>query len=418
MRSSLRKLVKYVREEYAFHFNFVSSAPGRADFLNTHQDYKGLPVVPVAIKLRAYMLPISWSDTFQIISLNLKEMELEYMDEFDVKDIVYREERWFGNYFRAVAKVFFERTGVAPKRCLKVALYSEVPIGAGLGSSATIEVAFAKLLAHIYGVNLSPKDIAEICYIAEHDELGIPCGRLDQYGSSFGGVIKLETRPPYSVERLPHMGLIFVIVDSGIKHSTAAIHPVRQKEIDLGLSELLSLNIPDSLRRKLALRYHEVLWDEITEEELYPYISKIDEVSAKRILFTLRMNSLTKLAISLLKGEIACKNLESLLGIPNEIKTLKGWRKRKVILGEIMNRQHELLRDLYDVSTPELEEIREAMLKAGAYGVKISGAGLGGALIALVDLAHAEAVLEEGIKAGARRGWISRACPGATIEIA
>lgn len=416
LRGSLRKLIKYAKEEYIPYFNFISSAPGRADFLNTHQDYKGLPVVPVAIKLRAYMLPVSWSTTFQVISLNLKEMGLEYVDEFEVKDIEYQRGRWFGNYFRAVAKVFFEKTKIVPSKCLKVILYSEVPIGAGLGSSATIEVAFAKLLAHTYKVNLSPKDLAEICYIAEHDELGIPCGRLDQYGSSFGGIIKLETKPPYTVEKLPHKGLIFVVVDSGIKHSTAAIHPVRQKEIDLGLSELLSLDLPVDLKKKLAPKYYEVSWEEISEDEIYPYINKINETSAKRILFTLKMNSLTEMAISLLKGEVKCRDLEELLGVPEEVRTLRGWRKRKLILGEIMNKQHELLRDLYEVSTPELEEIREAMLKAGAYGVKISGAGLGGALIALVDLELANKVLEEGIKAGARRGWISRTCPGATIE--
>ena len=323
MRKSIRYLVRYANENYGGHLKIVSSAPGRVDFLNTHQDYKGLPVVPVAIKLRAYMLAVHWDREFHIESLNLKEMGLDYKDTFPTHGIEYEEKGWFGNYFRAVVNTFIKKLGVKFEKGLRVVLYSEVPIGAGLGSSATIEVAFAKLLSYMYNIKLSPKDIAELCYFAEHDELKIPCGRLDQYGSSYGGIIKLETRPPYNVHTLPSKGLLFVIVDSGIKHSTAAIHPVRQ---------------------------------------------------------------------------------------------MKGWKKRKFIIGEIMNRQHELLRDLYEVSTPELERIRDAMLEAGAYGVKISGAGLGGALIALVDERNSKKVLSAGLDAGAVRGWISGVSPGASVE--
>ena len=417
MVSGLRRLVRYVRNEYALHMNFVASAPGRADFLNTHQDYKGLPVVPVAIGLRAYVLPVSWSDRFEVESLNLKEMELEHRDEFDVREVEYQGGKWFGDYFRAVAKVFFERTGIEPERGLRAVLYSEVPMGAGLGSSATIEVAYATLLAHAYGARLTPKDVAEICYTAEHDELGIPCGRLDQYGSAFGGVIVLETRPPYTVERLPSAGLLFVIVDSGVKHSTAAIHPVRQREIDRGLAELASLDLPEGLRRKLGARYYEVRWEEISEAEIKPYLKRISPTPAMRILFTIRMNELTKLAISLLRGRASYREVEEALSLPGGVRELRGWRKRKTVLGEVMNRQHELLRDLYEVSTPELEAIRDAMLEAGAYGVKISGAGLGGALIALADSETADRVLRAGLDAGAVRGWVSRPCPGACVEV-
>jgi len=81
-----------------------------------------------------------------------------------------------------------------------------------------------------------------------------------------------------------------------------------------------------------------------------------------------------------------------------------------------MNYQHELLRDLYKVSLKELEKIRDATLQAGAYGTKISGAGMGGSLISLVNSEKCKEVLEAGIAAGAPQGWISGIGEGAKVH--
>ena len=82
-----------------------------------------------------------------------------------------------------------------------------------------------------------------------------------------------------------------------------------------------------------------------------------------------------------------------------------------------MNYQHVLLRDLYDVSLPELERIRNAALTAGALGVKLSGAGLGGSLTALArDLKDAENILRKGLENGAKRGWIVKVDTGLRRE--
>ncbi|MHA1711639.1 MAG: hypothetical protein ACTSUS_06205, partial [Candidatus Freyarchaeota archaeon] len=85
---------------------------------------------------------------------------------------------------------------------------------------------------------------------------------------------------------------------------------------------------------------------------------------------------------------------------------VKGLSKMEA-LGEIINYQHELLRDLYEVSHPKLEEVRNAALRAGAYGAKLSGAGMGGSIISLASRDTAEKVLEAGMRAGAVKGWIS-----------
>jgi len=87
-------------------------------------------------------------------------------------------------------------------------------------------------------------------------------------------------------------------------------------------------------------------------------------------------------------------------------------------LARIINYQHELLRDYYDVSLPEIEELRNVMLKTGALGVKISGAGLGGCLIGLIpSIEVGEKVISEAISIGAKAGWIVSPDEGARIGV-
>jgi len=385
----------------------VVSAPGRADFLNTHQDYKGLPVVPVAVNLRTYAAAVEELDgQFEVLSLSLEREGEPCVDSFSLSPEL-RGGRWFGDYMRAVV-IALRRAGYEIPRGLRVAVDSDVPIGGGMASSAALEVAFAKLLDAYFNLGLTRGELAEIAFKAENEVMGIPCGRLDQYGSSFGGAILLHTKPPYRAEELPIGGLRLVIADSGIRHSVADIHPRRQAEIEAGLEELLRMpDLPPATRSKLGRRYWEPAWEELSLEELEPFLERIDEVAARRIRFTLLMHRYTLWAIQLIRS----RSLPP--GALEELRVEGGFMEA---LGRIMDRQHELLRDLYDVSLPELEEIREAMLAAGAYGAKISGAGLGGSLIALADEGEQEKVAAAAIEAGAKRAWIVGVDEGARVE--
>jgi galactokinase len=414
----------------------AASAPGRADFLNTHQDYKGLPVVPVALDLRTRMVAakIDSQRTIEVVSLDLQEKGADYEDTFTIgEDVKYGRRGFFGNYLRAVAKLALAtrkeeaKKGITRNLGLRVLIQSEVPVSAGLASSAALEVCFATLLNKAYNLGLGEKDLAEVSFQAENAELGIPCGRLDQYGSSFGGAILVNCKPPYNVKRIPFKDLCFVVVDSGIRHSTAEIHPLRQSELNRGLATLLdNKSIAAELRKKLSPRYDEASWIHLSEEELSPYLPTLDEVARKRILFTIRMQRSTELALSIMKREIGNKelavNAEKLAGLyellPSKRTFTSDSRTTKLqLLGSIMNYQHILLREFYDVSLPEIEKIREAMLQVKTYGVKISGAGLGGSLIALVaNRNEGQVALEAGLKAGARQGWVSNVGAGARIE--
>ena len=397
--------------------NIIASAPGRADFLNTHQDYKGLPVVPVALNLRTYMSGEFRDDNvFEIRSLDFQREGLEFQDMFSLGEVEYLREGWFGNYFRAIVKIL-EKRGLSRKlRGMRIHIKSQVPIASGLASSAALEVAFATLLNRMCKLNYKPRQLAELAYEAENVELGIPCGRLDQYGSAFGGIIKLDCKPPYRVEKLPVRDLTFVIHYSGVKHSTAEIHPRRQREIDDGLKTLMeSSEVPDKLKRKLGYRYDEPDWENISEEEISPYLNMLYDDVADRFRFTLRMQRSTEIALETLKGKKP-KPKEKTLTMERLWERIESKSSNIEILGEIMNYQHELLRDLYHVSIIKLEKIRDATLEAGALGTKISGAGMGGSLISLVHPEKSEIVLEAGVSAGAKQGWISGIGEGAKIH--
>jgi len=399
----------------------VASAPGRVDFLNTHQDYKGLPVIPVAINLHTYVFGKLWTrDVFRVRSLDLEALGEEATDTFPIIGGPVQERGWFGNYLRGVVNVLHKR-GLAPRlKGIDVIIKSDIPIGSGLASSAALEVAFALLLNHVFNLGYDAKNLAEIAYHAETQEVGVPCGRLDQYGVAFGGIVKLECRPPYNVEPLPFTDLTFAIIDSGIRHSTGDIHPFRQDDINRGLMALMeSKAVPRGLKARLGYRYDQPLWEKVSEQDVSPYLSTMDERSAKRILFTLKMHESTETALDLLRLKTPRRErVVNTLGekVWEAIMTKPENKRVYWALGEVMNWQHILLRDFYDVSLPELERIREAAIEAGAYGVKISGAGMGGSLIALVNNPEAGyKILEDASATGAKRGWVSGVGKGASI---
>ncbi len=374
----------------------VSSAPGRVDFLNTHQDYKGLPVVPIAVNLRTYVAVLEESALFEVESLNLREEGQEYRDRFGPEPQLLPG-RWWGNYLRSCVIALEKKAGVKLSKGFKALIYSEVPIGSGLSSSAALEVAFLKALDAFFNLGLSTQELAETAFYAENAVAGIPCGRLDQYASAFGGAILLYPRPPVRVEPLNIGSLDFVVVDSGIRHSVADIHPRRQSEINQALHMLLSFqDLPPALREKLAPDYSKARWEEITFDEVEPFLGRLPDRLAKRVAFTILMHESTMRAVNLIKSGSLSKEL----------------------LAREVNIQHELLRDYYEVSLPELEELRRAMMSSGALAVKISGAGLGGALFALTGEEEEEKikVIDAALKAGARKGWSLKPDQGAKLE--
>ncbi|MDM7275631.1 MAG: galactokinase family protein [Thermoprotei archaeon] len=418
------ELLEIVLNEFTGYFGedaeTVVSAPGRLDFLNTHQDYKGLPVVGVGVNLRIFVAARRRADNIvRVASGNLKDESLEFSDSFSLDRLRLVGGRWFGDYFRAALIVLMLR-GFSVEG-LDVWVRSGVPIGGGLGSSGSMLVAFIGVINEIFGLGMSRRDIAEAAYEAEHDVMSVPCGRLDQYSSAYGGLVIIETRPPYSAEKLDFNGL-FLVLDSGIRHSTASIHPVRQGEINEALKALLGANIPSDVKRLLGSNYWEPRWEELKIDILEPYLKSIPNVLARRIIYTIKAHESTVEALKLIRGErVNVEGVANALNINTE--HLKDYvskysDERMALIGYIMTYQHKLLSNLYEVSLPVLDRIVDLSVDMGAYGAKLSGAGLGGAVIALIpseDVGEAiamRAMSENLIK----RWWIVKVDEGLRVE--
>jgi galactokinase len=374
-------------------------------------------VVPVAVQLRCYAAgALNNSRVVRVASLNLREMGEDYRDEFSLDDLSLVGGGWFGDYVRAVVKSIMDYGRDVSG--MDVVVWSKVPVGAGLSSSASLEIAIAKLASELCGLNLDRRSLAETGYRAEHDIMGIPCGRLDQYASAFGGVIVLETRPPFRVEELKAGDLTFMITDSGEHRRITSVHPIRQNEINEALRILIEeVKPPHEIMQHLARNYYETRWDNLVDL-LEPYLENIEKRLADRIRFTLRMHKSTLYAIELLRG--AKPNREGFIKAVGEDfarECMIDFSDRLQVIGAIMNYQHILLRDLYEVSTPRLEDLRDTLLEAGALGAKISGAGMGGAIIALAkDIGSGEAIRRICVKKGYTLAWVSTPDEGARRE--
>jgi galactokinase len=400
----------------------VASAPARADFLNTHQDYKGLPAVPVGLNLRTRIAArIVESDTITVKSLDLEKYGEPSTDSFRIGTNDFLEKGFFGNYLRAVLNALAARERLEHLPGMELTIRSEIPVGSGLASSAALEVAFAALLNHVGKLGLSKRDLAEISYTAENRELGIPCGRLDQYGAAFGGIIKLDCRPPFNVESLPFRELTFAVADSGIRHSTLKVHSERQAEIDRGLHALMGAqNLPEQLRSKLGYKFDQPKWDEISESEVENSLAALDDKARRRILFTIRMNRSTSFALRILRCQpFSEADIEANLGAAtcNRLMRVSAMERDCYLLGEIMNEQQLLLRDLYELSLPRIEDMCAAASAVGAYGAKLSGAGMGGSIIALVKNEQTGGRVVDACKSvGAENGWTSKIGEGVSAS--
>jgi len=232
----------------------------------------------------------------------------------------------------------------------------------------------------------------------------------------------IETKPPYKTRTFMTTMFDLVAVNSGIKHSTGMIHPVRIRELSQGIRELmLNPHLPSKLRSLLSEDVYETKWSQLNLDELDPFLRELNPVSRKRILFTLKMHESTMLAIDLIENPSSrvVTRVEDFL-VKECVSCLEEASKtdNNILraIGGIINYQHILLRDLYDVSTNELEEIRRKALTAGGIGVKISGAGLGGAMLVLVE--NRETAIKvvkeiEGLSAGA---WPVEVDEGVRLE--
>ena len=345
--SSLRELFRSYFKTDAQIFR----APGRTNLIGEHTDYNDGFVMPAAIGAYCWIAGSARDDR----RLVLRSENFDEAVESDLASPSLRPTKSWSDYPIGVA-VMLERAGLKI-RGANLLIQGEIPIGAGLSSSAAIEVATAYALLSLSGhdvISVDRAKIARICQQAENEFAGMRCGIMDQFvslNSQEGHALLLDCRS-LEFEPVPiPKNVELVICNTMVKHSLASGEYNRRRADCEKAVRLLSSALP-GIR---ALR-------DVSLEQLARHKSLLPEVIYRRALHVISENArVIEAADSLKRGDIAT-------------------------FGRLMGESHDSLRDLYEVSCAELDLMVElANKQKGTLGARMTGGGFGGCTINLVD---------------------------------
>ena len=337
------------------------SAPGRVNLIGEHTDYnKGL-VLPFAIDARASVAAARNDDgVMRVVSAQRPgaPVELALADISPGSSDHDWSSYLFGVYW-VLAQSGLALGGV------DLALDSEVPVGAGLSSSAAVECATGLALAALFGHRLAPADLARAAQRAENDYVGIPCGLMDQMASATcraGNVLFFDVGAD-TTENIPFdtsaSGLSVRVIDTRAHHSLAdGEYAKRRASCEQAVAQLGL----DSLR-------------DIAFADLDAALDRLhDDVLRRRVRHIVTENHRVLAVVDRLRhGGVAD-------------------------IGPDLTASHVSLRDDYEVSSVELDLAVDAALSAGALGARMTGGGFGGSVVALVPDSAVDAV-EDGVAA-------------------
>ncbi|HOK98422.1 MAG TPA: galactokinase [Bacteroidales bacterium] len=324
----------------------IARAPGRVNLIGEHTDYNDGFVLPAAVdKEIVFAMQSNGTTSVRVFSIDMQESK-----EFALSQLV-PQQGWI-NY---IIGVFAELA----KRDVKVAgtdlvFAGDVPLGAGMSSSAALESALATGLNYLYNGGLSKLELALAAQAAEHNFAGVKCGLMDQYASIFGKtnhVIKLDCRTQlHEYYNFDFSEFMLVLCDTNVKHSLASSeYNIRRAQCESGV---------EIVRKK----YSQVKnLRDVTLDMLNEVKKDMDPVIFNRCEYVIEEND---------RVEKACKALTS-----NDFATF----------GQLMYQSHEGLQHKYEVSCPELDYLVELARKnPHVLGARMMGGGFGGCTINLI----------------------------------
>ena len=341
----------------------IYRAPGRVNLIGEHTDYNDGLVMPAALAFYTYVAAGVRSDD----KLNVYSIDFREARDFDFAALVPGPTGHWSDYVRGVAAVLRKRNISIEGANLVVK--GAVPIGAGLSSSAAIEVATAYALLGVSGIALGRLEIASICQQAEHEYAGTKCGIMDQFISCFGvanHALMLDCRSlDFQSLAIPESVRI-VICNTMVRHELAAgEYNRRRADCEAGVA-FLRQQLPEIK----ALR-------DVSLAQLDEYGTAMPDTVHRCCHHVISENARVLEAADALKQD----DLER--------------------FGRLMAESHASLRDDYEVSCAELDLMVELARKCrGVYGARMTGGGFGGCTVNLVD---ADAVTE--FQVGVAQGY-------------
>lgn len=354
------KNVSVTRDIHKKHFNAepkIFVAPGRVNLIGEHTDYADGFVMPAAIDFATLATISPRTDaTIAIYSVNFEESVTRALSEVGTRG----SDHW-SDYPLGVLSILQQEGIEVPG--FNLTLYGDVPLGAGLSSSASIEVASMLAILDVSGVSLPLPKIALLCQRAENDYVGAPCGIMDQFVSCCGAAdhaLLLDCRSlEFRLAPIPsHLKLI--ICNTMVKHAiSGGEYGSRRDEVKEGT---------DILRRH---RPEIRLLRDATVEDLARWGSEMPPNVLKRCRHVITENVRTVAAADALAA--------------NDLATL----------GRLMAEAHASYRDDFEASCKEADIMVDLAVKLeGCVGARLTGGGFGGCTVNLVEASSAQSFVE------------------------
>jgi len=349
MKSSTIKLYEQIFSNAP---QFIIRSPGRVNLIGEHTDYNQGLVLPLAIDYAAWIALSPNSET----KVELYSKDFDQTQEFDLNNIKNKKENWL-EYIKGVAfhliKKGFNLNG------FQGVIQSNLPIGAGLSSSAALEMATIKAFSAVSDFSIEAREMALIGQKVENEWIGLNSGIMDQLISASGvkdHAIFIDCRNlNYKPIPIPKNATIAILDTTTRRELTNSAYNERRQQCEMATS-LLGVS---SLR-------------EISLEYFLENRSKLDSIIGNRALHVISENQRTQQTIEKLNQ--------------NNLKAV----------GELLIESHQSLRDLYEVSSTALNQITEAAIKSrGCYGARMTGGGFAGCAVALIDTKKAEYFKED-----------------------
>jgi galactokinase len=355
----------------------VWAAPGRVNLIGEHTDYNDGFVLPFALP----QLTVAAASRVDSPEWTVRSESTGETVHFGRSELAPGKVHGWAAYVAGVVWALTD-AGYDPPGA-RLAIASDVPLGAGLSSSAALECAVLTALVELGQLPVPVEDRPRLGQRAENEYVGVPCGIMDQTAATLcrnGHALFLDCRS-LAVEHIPFdlaaCGLAVLVIDSKAEHRHVTNEYAARRAACEAAAKALGVR---------ALR-------DIDAAGLDSALAGLDdETQRRRVRHVVTENQRVLDTVALLRGDSTPGGGSSGAGAITAI-------------GPLLTASHASMRDDYEITVPEVDTIVDTALAAGAYGARMTGGGFGGCVLALVDAERGEAVADAVARAFAGAGY-------------
>jgi len=324
----------------------VYTSPGRINLIGEHTDYNGSFVFPGAID-KGMIAAIRFNGTNKVRAYAI---DLDERAEFGLEEGDLPKEGW-AKYLFGVCREIIKRGGIV--KAFDTVFSGDVPLGAGMSSSAALESTYAYALNDLLGLGIDKFELARIGQSTEHNYVGVKCGIMDQFASIFGKkghLIRLDTKSmDYAYFPFDPEGYKLVLLDTAVKHELASSAYNKRRESC------------EHAARTIAKRHPEVEY--LRDASLEMLYEVKEEISAEDFM----------------RAQYVIEETQRVRDVSDALE-----RGDYETVGRKMYETHHGMSKLYEVSCEELDFLNDVAREHGVTGSRVMGGGFGGCTINLV----------------------------------